>query len=529
MTTISRASLIRNDNLSAPADTRSARAAVFAETDGLIEFARSRGRAETTYEEFERELVDRVAGLGRAVVSLFLAVSEERVCRELGVREVRGGREFRRAPAQGRNLLTWFGVVRYRRTYLREVVAAGTAARGFHPLDASLGLFADRVSPNVLSTAVRLATRMSFSEAHEMLQWFLPAAPSTEVIEGALLGYGHHSEAFFKDQPAPEGDGEVLVIHIDSKGVPMAKAEELERRRGKRSPARRAPSPRHRGRVMRKRLIKAPRRKKGDKSKNAKLGTMVVMYTLRGRRGKLLGPINKRVYASFACKKHAVQVARREANKRGFSPHGRHTTQILTDGDLDLASYIRELFPEAIHTVDVMHVIEKLWDAGTAVHKEGSPEHRAWADEQRAALYDGRVADVLAELDDRLQRLPKTGPGNKFRRTKLFKTRRYIAKRTANMNYADLFARDLEISTGPIEGAIKYIMHRRMDHGGMRWIKERAEAVLQLRCIDYNGDWASFSSGVHQNARLRTLKSGIPVRLQQRQPAALPDAVEDAA
>jgi len=59
------------------------------------------------------------------------------------------------------------------------------------------------------------------------------------------------------------------------------------------------------------------------------------------------------------------------------------------------------------------------------------------------------------------------------------------------MNYDELIADDLEISTGQIEGAVNYVLELRCDHGGMRWIKERAEAILQLRCIDINGDWGA--------------------------------------
>jgi hypothetical protein len=58
---------------------------------------------------------------------LFLVASEARVRATLTERVVRAGRVFRIAPAQTRNLLCWFGVVRYRRTYLREVVANGEA------------------------------------------------------------------------------------------------------------------------------------------------------------------------------------------------------------------------------------------------------------------------------------------------------------------------------------------------------------------------------------------------------------------
>ncbi len=520
---ISEPSLVRNGE-DGPRDERAARAEVLARARALIALATREASAGTTFVEFERQLIVEVFALARAVIGLFLFASERRVCAALEDRVVRDGLVFRRAPAQRRNLLTWFGVVRYRRSYLRQLGATGRA-RGFHPLDAELGLLADRLSPNLLSFAVRLATRVSFSEARELLAWFLPTVPSTEVIESAVLGYGRHTQEWFERAPGPEDDGDVLVIQIDSKGVPTATDEELRKRRTKRSREEKAASPRHRGREARARRTPKPRRKKGDKAKNAKMGTMVVMYTLKRQRhgSLLLGPIHKRYYASFAPKRHAVEFARREATKRGFSPGTERVVQVVTDGDNDLARYIAELFPDAIHTIDVMHVVEKLWDAGSSVHREGSAECRAWVEAQKDALYAGDAPKIVAELEHLLARIPRTGPGNKFRREKLGEIRAYIDKRVAMMDYAKLLESDLELGTGPVEGAIKNLMGRRMDHGGMRWIKERAEALLQLRCIDANGDWRAFVEHVHREARAEAITKGKRVRLQQRQAAALPE------
>jgi hypothetical protein len=502
-------------------DVDTAREAVRANTAGLIDFALGEAERKATFLGFETGLIAQVMALARALVVLFLVASERRQSAALEARVVLGGRTFRRAPAQSRSLLTWFGVVRYRRTYLREVVPAGEKARGFHPLDAALGLLADRVSPVVLAIAVRLATRMSFGEAREQLGWFVPTAPSTEVIEAALLGYGRHTQEWFTQLQPPTDDGEVLVIQIDSKGVPTATDEELRRRRGTRAKREKAPSPRHRGRDSRQRRTKKPRRKKGDKAKNAKMGTMVVMYTLRREGDLLLGPINKRYYASFAPKRHAFEYARREATRRGFPPGTKRTIQIVTDGDNDLARYAGELFPDALHTVDVAHVVEKLWDAGSSLHREGSAEHHAWVETQKTKLYAGKARCIVAELDRQLARIPITGPGNKFRRKKLTDIRGYIAKRVSSMNYGELRRQDLELGSGQVEGAIKALMYRRMDQGGMRWIKERAEALLQLRCIDANGDWQAFVDRVHAQTRERA-STGERIRLQQRVPVPLP-------
>jgi hypothetical protein len=530
MQKISERTLGRNEEESLPETNRAARAAVLAHARALIALALAQASEGATFEGFEKGVFGHVLALARAVVLLFLVASEERVRRGLTTRVVREGRTFRAAPVQERNLLTWFGVVRYTRTYLREIVKPGQAARGYHPLDAELGLLADRISPNVLSVATRLSTRTSYAEAHDVLAWFLPVAPSTEVIEAAVLGYGAKTQEWFEEAPAPEDDGEVLVVQCDSKGVPTATDEELRKRRGKRGRRKKAPSPRHRGRLARGRRTKKPRRAKGDKAKNAKMGTMVVMYTLRRQPGGrlLLGPLNKWYYASFAPKRHAVEIARREATKRGFPPGTTRVVQVVTDGDNDLARYFAELFPDATRTIDVIHVVEKLWDAGSSVHREGSEEHHAWVERQKDALYAGRAAAIVAELDQQLASISRTGPGNKFRREKLTDIRGYIEKRVKHMTYDALRRQDLELGTGAVEGAIKNLMGRRMDHGGMRWIKERAEALLQLRCIDANGDWEAFVGRVHAAMRQAAVTQGTRPRLQQRVASPLPNMAEAA-
>ena len=376
------------------------------------------------FREFETALRTALFALGRALVMLFLARREQRVMRDHPPSVRRGRRCFRRAPAQARNLSTLFGVVRYWRTYFREV--AKKKRRGFYPLDVALGLTADRFSWNVLSQAARLASKMSFAEARTILASFVIQAPSTEVIEKTVIGLGHHAAAWYASAPVPEDDGDVLVIQIDSKGAPTATDSELSRRRGKRRKQRRPKSARHRGRNRRRRYPAKPRRNKGDKSKNAKMATLVVMYTLK-RQGKcLLGPRNRWHYASFAPKRHAFEIARREADRRGFHQSSHKVIHIVTDGDLDLACYAADYFPEAIHTVDVMHVVEKIWMAGECLHPEGSDALKAWMKRQKKRLYGGKEALIVVELRAELEATPKTGPGNKGRRKRLTNAVNYL-------------------------------------------------------------------------------------------------------
>ena len=103
--------------------------------------------------------------------------------------------------------------------------------------------------------------------------------------------------------------------------------------------------------------------------------SVVVMYTLKhGDDGKLHGPINKKLYATFAGRKAAALWARAEATKRGFGPDTTKTVQIVLDGAKGLKHQLEPLFPNAIFTLDVCHVVEKLWALGHHFHAEGSEE-----------------------------------------------------------------------------------------------------------------------------------------------------------
>ena len=492
----------------------------------LAEFARDPrpGEDEVTIKWFEKKVTPMVFALGRTVILLFLTCAEERVRQKTPTWLVHGGRKFQRTRARARMLTTWFGRVRYWRTYMLEREVEG--GQGFFPLDITLGLTSDRFSLNVFSVVVRLATTLSFTTAKKTAELFLPDVPSTEVIEKATLGLGRYTDQWFEQAPPPDDDGDVLVIMIDSKGAPQVTEREMSKRRRPWKGRPRAASSRHRGRDKRGRRDPKKRRKKGDKSKNAKMATVVVMYTLRTAGTELHGPINPKVYASFAPKKHAFAFAWREAVKRGFDPSDEdEVIQIVTDGDEDLARYAAVFFPKAIHTLDVIHVVEKLWEAGGCLFSEGSDELTTWVEERKDELYSGCIEQVIKTL-----RVGRNGlcrsKKNENRRKRLKEIIEYLRKRVSMMNYADLIDQDLEIGSGAVEGAVKHIVAKRCDQGVMRWIAERAEAVIKLRCIEVNGDWDRFVEMVHETVRQQQLDELNPFRLQLEKPKDLPDMLE---
>jgi hypothetical protein len=468
-----------------------------------------------TFLDFEKQLVVLVYEVGRLFISLFLCMREqywhennsnsENGCKQQGPKD--------------RLIGTICGKVRYWRTYIYRIRDKG----GYYPLDLELGIPPDGFSMLLRSYAAKIVTKMSYAQSVTVLAMFLQWAPSQRTIEEMVLGLGGHTEAWFDSAPVCLNDGEVLVIQIDSKATPTATEEELKKRRGKRVKNPHQRSQRHRSRQTRQQRGPKKRKKKGDKSKNGKMATIVVMYTLkRGPDGMLEGPINKKVYASYAPKRHAVAIARRDAEKRGFTEQGGKLIQIVTDGDNDLDRYIGEFFPNAEHTIDVFHVVEYLWKAGGCLYKEGSDELIDWVESMKEALYEGRASEIIEEIQRRITLLPKRGPGAKSRRQRLESIQDYLSKRLGKMNYKSLRDRDLEISSGAVEGAVNYVIAKRFDSGGMRWIKDRSEALLQLRCVEVNGDWDGFISFVHDKTNEQARQTQTNLFLKSKHPAALP-------
>src|ERR1700684_1628919 len=80
---------------------------------------------------------------------------------------------------------------------------------------------------------------------------------------------------------------------------------------------------------------------------------------------------------------------------------------------------------------------------------------------------------------------------------------------------------NLVLASGVVEGAARYVIGERLDNSGMRRIGDRAEAVLQLRCIEVNGDWDAFFA-YSEEQRLAQLRQGKAVQIRSHTPLLLP-------
>ena len=103
------------------------------------------------------------------------------------------------------------------------------------------------------------------------------------------------------------------------------------------------------------------------------------------------------------------------------------------------------------HPVDLIHVLEYLWDAAWCFFPEASPGAGPWVRARAAALLDGRAAGVAAALRDAAAGLPAA------KRKTAAKTARYLDAKAPWLDYPAALAAGWPISTGVIEGACRHL------------------------------------------------------------------------
>jgi hypothetical protein len=452
-----------------------------------------------TLASVERALWQQLLVLGRALVTLFLA---QRAQRPRAASYEHGGQVFEVRGERESQVGTLFGKVPFRRPVGR---GGGRRRRMDDPVAREVGLATGFSLPTILVVG-RLCAQMAFAGARENFEQTHGWTPSPRAVLRMVDGLGPRAAQFLEQAPAPEEDGEILVVEADGKGAPMIGPVEYDRRAQPRRPEERKKT-RRRQRRERRREHPRERLTSGKKSKNAKVAVVGVVYTLRRTKAGLEGPINKRLVATFEGHDALGRLLRREADKRGY---GKKRTIFLGDGSEHIWRLQAKHFPNAESCIDWFHVVEKLWDAGRCFHTAGSEPLKRWVDAQRELLRQSKGPQIIAGLQARLDGIAKTGPGNKWRRDLLTRTITYLNDHAERMPYKRFREQDLDIGTGAVEGAVRNLVGVRFDGPGMRWGRGRSEALLQLRCILLNKQWAAFMQWMDVQEPLRLAAQPVP-------------------
>jgi len=318
--------------------------------------------------------------------------------------------------------------------------------------------------------------------------------------------------------PNPEDEGTHVIIEQDDGGIPHVSPDELEKRR---TPNRRRTrvggrsSRLEQRRARRGRRVDRLRRATGDKSKNCRMATIYVLYTLHVHPdGTVEGPLNRQVFGGTRDKAALQQALLKAARARGW---GTKPSIYLADGASTHWKAWKEVFSEGTPCIDWYHVSEYLWTAADAVNGATSPapkgrrarelhkeekrrvakERSTWVRARQDELLVGKVDSVITAVRALEDHIGRTGPGTRSRREKIGSALTYLDNHRDFLTYATVG--DIVMGTGVVEGTIKQI-GARLKGAGMRWSVERAERVLALRCLHLSTKeaWTGFVARVEK-------------------------------
>lgn len=397
---------------------------------------------------------------------------------------VRGadGQELR---YQGTRTVPYFSIFG-KLTIERAYYWAKGVQEGICPLDALLNLPKRCYSYLLEEWTGPMEVEKAFDKTVAVIKRILGLTLSKSSLEDLVREAAQDVQPYYeqKPAPAPSTEGDLMVVTADGKGVPMKRTE---------------------AKPQKKRLSK------GDKRNKKKQATVTAVYTIEKHPrsvddivGDLRKPTaaspapqstpdkkrprpkHKRERATLKGKLAALKEARRHVRER--DPEGKLQLVGLTDGDRSLQSRMKYVFPGILLILDLLHVLEYLWKAAYVFHKEGSVEAEHWVTDRLRMLLTGKLSELLRELTQSVsdRKLSQS------KRKTLKGVIRYYSRNRTRMKYDEYLAEGLPIGSGVIEGACRNLVKDRMELTGMRWVQEGADAMLELRATEINGDWDDF-------------------------------------
>lgn len=424
-----------------------------------------------TLDQMERHLFRQVLRLGFKLLRLFVLtrVGAEPHMPQPGV----GGTTVPYHSQKPRAYFSIFGKLTFERAYFYTPGQSGVC-----PLDSALGLPERCYSDLLMESAELLGVEGAYDKGLRVLARLLGLNLSENALETGVSEHSHAVKGYYaqKERFPVEEEGPILVAQADGKGVPMVGRETAQ--------------------------LKA-RRGKGDKKTRKKEAIAIAVYTVApyvrtaqdvvdalfkkvAPPGQRPRPCHKQVFASMQGKERTIKrLAAWTAQREG--EHIRERVA-LTDGSEPLQRQVLEKLPGFSLVLDMIHVDEHLWEAGSAIYGETDPHRDNWVAAQLLDILSSRTETVIQRLEETASKLCQGSQAAKILR----RVAAYFGRNLPYMDYARYLQHGWPIGTGVIEGTCRHLVKDRMELSGMRWSMSGAEAILALRSVNENGDWDDF-------------------------------------
>jgi hypothetical protein len=172
-----------------------------------------------------------------------------------------------------------------------------------------------------------------------------------------------------------------------------------------------------------------------------------------------------------------------EAWKRGWSRAAQKV--VLGDGAEWIWNIAAQHFPGAIQIVDLYHARQHLWELARRLHPNDEASRDHWMAIHRELLDNCKIKKLVASL--RSIQASSTELAHK-----LETEADYFVKNARRMRYPKFRRLHLFVGSGVIEAGCKTIIGSRCKQSGMFWTVRGANAILALRCCQFNGRFEDY-------------------------------------
>ena len=339
--------------------------------------------------------------------------------------------------------------------------------RGQFPADIELDIANTEFSPGVRRMQAVVGQEAPFDRGREQLKLLADVEVTTKAVERTAEAIGEDiaarqqveiQRAMQLDLPVVVGPSiPVLYTQIDGTGVPVVKKETVGRQ-GKTEG-----QPAH--------------------TREAKLGC-VFTQTRWDQEGYAIRDPDSTTYVGAI--ETAEEFGKRiylEAWKRGWSRAEKKV--VMGDGAEWIWNLADQYFPGATQIVDLFHARQHLWELARKLHPNDESGQNRWMMIHQDLLDNCKIKKLVTSL--RSTETPSTELAEKLRIEA-----EYFRRNARRMRYPKFRRQHLFVGTGVIEAGCKTLIGSRCKQSGMFWTVRGANAILALRCCQFNGEFEDY-------------------------------------
>jgi len=338
---------------------------------------------------------------------------------------------------------------------------------GQFPADVELDIEDTEFSPGVRRMLAMVGLEAPFDHGRQQMKLLADLEVTTKAVERTAEAMGEAiakreqqeiQRAMQLDLPIIIGEPvPILYIQMDGTGVPVVKKETVGRA-GKAE-----------GQTAH--------------TREAKLGC-VFTQTAWDREGYAIRDPDSTTYVGAI--ETAEEFGKRlypEVWRRGWSRA--ETKVVIGDGAEWIWNLADLYFPGAVQIVDLFHARQHLWDLARKLHPNQQAEQRRWMMVHQDMLDGGKIEDLVAairSLDSSNAEVVET----------IRIESGFFEKHAERMRYPEFRRRRLFVGSGVIEAGCKTLIGSRCKQSGMFWTVRGANAILALRCCQFNGRFEDY-------------------------------------